>query len=136
MQCGWDTDQFPNSVPETTLALYYILQGGGFTHGGLNFDAKARRQSLDPVDMFHAHIGGADVCARSLLNAEKLINDGGMGRFVAERYAGWQQPWAREVLDGKSSLAAVADHALARNIDQPPVSGRQEYLENLINRNC
>jgi xylose isomerase len=116
--------------------MYYILQGGGFTHGGLNFDAKARRQSLDPVDMFHAHIGGVDVCARSLLNAEKLIADGGMGKFVAERYAAWQQPWAREVLDGKSNLAAVADHALTRNIDQPPVSGRQEYLENLVNRHC
>jgi xylose isomerase len=136
MQCGWDTDQFPNNVPETTLAMFYILQGGGFTHGGFNFDAKARRQSLDPVDMFHAHIGGADVCARALLNAEKLINDGGMSQFVAERYAGWQQPWAQQVLAGKSSLAAVADHALARNIDQPPVSGRQEYLENLVNRYC
>jgi hypothetical protein len=81
-------------------------------------------------------IGGADVCASALLNAEKLINDGAMGRFVAERCAGWQQPWAREVLDGKSSRAAVAAHALARKIDQPPVSGRQEHLENLVNRYC
>jgi xylose isomerase len=137
MQCGWDTDQFPNNVPDTALAMYYILQGGGFTHGGLNFDAKARRQSLDPVDMFHAHIGGADVCARALLIAEQLIQNGEMASFVARRYAGWQgSAWARDVLDGKGSLAAVADHALARNIDAPPVSGRQEFLENLVNRFC
>jgi xylose isomerase len=136
MQCGWDTDQFPNNVPETALAMYYILQGGGLTHGGLNFDAKARRQSLDPADMFHAHIGGVDVCARALLIAEQMIADGGMAKFVAQRYAGWQQPWAQQVLVGKSNLAAVADHALTRNVDQLPVSGRQEYLENWVNRFC
>ncbi len=136
MQCGWDTDQFPNNIADTALAMYYVMQGGGMTHGGLNFDAKARRQSLDPVDMFHAHIGGVDVCARALLIAEQMIADGGMAKFVGERYAGWQQPWARDAFDGKSNLAAVADHALARNVDQPPVSGRQEYLENWCNKFC
>ena len=136
MQCGWDTDQFPNNVPETALALYYVLQAGGMTHGGLNFDAKARRQSLDPVDMFHAHIGGVDVCARGLLVAEQMMLDGGMSRFVAERYAGWQAPWAQQALSGAATLDAVADHAAARNIDEPPVSGRQEYLENFVNRFC
>jgi xylose isomerase len=136
MQCGWDTDQFPNNVPDTALAMYYILQGGGFTHGGLNFDAKARRQSLDPIDMFHAHIGGADVSARALLIAEKLITDGRWSEFVKQRYAGWQQPWAKDVLGGKMKLDDVADRAFKRNIDEPPVSGRQEYLENLINQFC
>jgi xylose isomerase len=136
MQCGWDTDQFPNNVPDTALAMYYILQGGGFTHGGLNFDAKARRQSLDPIDMFHAHIGGADVSARALLIAEKLITDGRWSEFVKQRYAGWQQPWAKDVLGGKMKLDDVADRALKRNVDEPPVSGRQEYLENLINQFC
>jgi xylose isomerase len=136
MQCGWDTDQFPNNVPETALALYYVLQGGGMKFGGLNFDAKARRQSLDPVDMFMAHIGGVDVCARGLLIAEQMIKDGGMHKFVSERYAGWQAPWAQDALDGKSTLDAVAEHAFQRNIDEPPVSGRQEYLENLVNRFC
>jgi xylose isomerase len=134
MQCGWDTDQFPNNVAETALALYYIQQGGGFTHGGLNFDAKARRQSLDPEDMFHAHIGGVDVCARALLIAEQMILDGGMHKFVQQRYAGWQAPWAQAVLAGQSNLDAVADHAWQRNVDQPPVSGRQEMLENWCNR--
>ncbi len=136
MQCGWDTDQFPNNVPDTALAMYYIMQGGGFTTGGLNFDAKARRQSLDGMDMFHSHIGGVDVSARALLIAEKLIVDGRFAGFVKDRYAGWQADWAQNALNGKTNLDAVADHALQRNIDEPPVSGRQEYLENLVNRFC
>ena len=134
MQCGWDTDQFPNNIPETALALYYILQGGGFTHGGLNFDAKARRQSLDAEDMFHAHIGGMDVCARALLIAEAMIKDGTMAKFVEDRYATWQAPWAQDVLAGKSNLDAVANMALERNVDKAPASGRQEFLENWCNK--
>jgi xylose isomerase len=134
MQCGWDTDQFPNNIPETALAMYYILQGGGLTHGGLNFDAKARRQSINPEDMFHAHIGGVDVCARALLIAEKMVQDDVMAKFVDQRYASWQAPWAQQVLEGKSDLSAVADHAWERNVDQPPASGRQEMLENWCNR--
>jgi xylose isomerase len=136
MQCGWDTDQFPNNVPDTALAMYYIMQGGGFDYGGLNFDAKSRRQSIDPIDIFYSHIGGIDVCARSLLIAEKLIIDGRWNQFVTERYAGWQQPWAQAALNGSTTLDAVADHAYTRNIDELPVSGRQEYLENLINQFC
>jgi xylose isomerase len=136
MQCGWDTDQFPNNVPDTALAMYYIMQGGGFSYGGLNFDAKSRRQSIDPVDIFYSHIGGIDVCARSLLIAEKLILDGRWNQFVTERYAGWQQPWAQAALNGTATLDGVADHAHTRNIDELPVSGRQEYLENLINQFC
>ena len=131
-----DTDQFPNNVPETALAMYYVLQGGGMTHGGLNFDAKARRQSLGPADMFHGHIGGVDVCARGLLIAEQMINNGGMHNFVEQRYAGWQTPWAQEALSGTCTLDTIADHAINRNIDEAPVSGGQEYLENLINRFC
>jgi xylose isomerase len=136
MQCGWDTDQFPNNVPDTALAMYYIMEGGGFTHGGVNFDAKSRRQSLDPVDMFHSHIGGVDVTARGLLIAEKLIQDGKWTEFVKQRYDGWQAPWAQEVLAGKCKLDDVADHAFKRNIDEAPASGRQEYLENLVNQFC
>jgi len=136
MQCGWDTDQFPNNVPETALAMYYMLQGGGMKHGGLNFDAKARRQSLDAVDMFHAHIGGVDTCARGLLIAEQIILDGSFGKFVDDRYASWQTPWAQDVLAGKATLESVAEHALQRNVDEPPISGRQEFLENLVNRFC
>ena len=134
MQCGWDTDQFPNNVPDTALALYYILQGGGYTHGGTNFDAKARRQSLDAEDMFYSHIGGVDVCAKALLMAEAMIDDGTMQKVVERRYSSWQAPWAQDVLDGKSTLDSVAQHAWDRNIDQPPVSGGQEFLENWCNK--
>ena len=133
-QLGWDTDQFPNNVAELTQTLYLILQNGGFKTGGCNFDAKVRRQSLDPADLFHGHIGGMDVCARALLAAEKLIQDGQLAAVVAQRYAGWRQPWAQDVLAGKMSLDALADKVLQNNQDVLPVSGRQEYLENLVNR--
>ncbi len=133
MQCGWDTDQFPNSVPETALALYLILQAGGFTTGGLNFDAKVRRQSIDPADMFHGHIGGMDVAARALLVAEKMVADGRLARHGDARYAGWRTGFGQEVLAGKMGLDQVAARVLERNQDTLPVSGRQEMLENLLN---
>jgi xylose isomerase len=133
MQCGWDTDQFPNSVPETALALYLILQAGGFTTGGLNFDAKVRRQSIDPADMFYGHIGGMDVAARALLVAEKMVTDGRLERHLDARYAGWSNPFGQDVLAGRLGLDQVAARVLERNQDTPPVSGRQEMLENLLN---
>ena len=134
MQCAWDTDQFPNSIPETALAMYLILKGGGFTTGGVNFDAKVRRQSIDPEDMFYGHIGGMDVTARALLIAEKMLQEGQLDRHVDARYAGWATAFGQEVLGGKMTLDAVADRVLQRNVDTPPQSGRQEYLENLLNR--
>jgi xylose isomerase len=133
MQCGWDTDQFPNNVAETALAMYLIVQGGGFTSGGLNFDAKVRRQSIDPEDMFYGHIGGMDVAARALLVAEKMIQDGRHAQHVAQRYQGWQSGLGQDILAGRSSLADLAARSLERNTDTRPVSGRQEYLENLLN---
>ena len=136
MQCGWDTDQFPNNVPETALALYTILQGGGFSTGGLNFDSKVRRQSIDAQDLFHGHIGGMDVAARGLLIAEKMINDGRLADFVKERYAGWDGAFGRDVMSGNVSLEQAAARVLHRNADVAPVSGRQEYLENLLNQSC
>ena len=94
-QSGWDTDQFPNNVPEVALAYYEILKAGGFTTGGTNFDAKLRRQSLDPQDLLIAHIGGMDTCARGLKAAAKMIEDKVLTSFVDERYAGWSQAgWA------------------------------------------
>jgi xylose isomerase len=132
-QLGWDTDQFPNNIPEQALALYYILQGGGFTTGGLNFDAKIRRQSIDPLDLLHGHVGGIDTSARALLIAEKMIKDGAHQRHVEERYAGWNTAEAKEILAGKHSLADLAKLAESRKLDPQPKSGRQEYLENLIN---
>ena len=133
MQCQWDTDQFPNSLPETALAMYTILQGGGFTTGGINFDAKVRRQSIEPEDMFYGHVGAMDVCARALLIAEKMIVDGRVAQFVDQRYAGWQSIFGQDMLTGKTSLEAVAKHVLDRNQDTQPVSGRQELLENWLN---
>lgn len=132
-QNGWDTDQFPNHVPEVTLALYHILKGGGFTTGGFNFDAKLRRQSIDAEDLFHAHIGGIDTLARGLLNAAAMIEDGRLDRFVAQRYAGWDTPLGRHILNG-ATLDACATHVTSNQTDPKPVSGRQEHLENLVNR--
>ena len=131
---GWDTDQFPNSVPEVTLGLYAILQAGGFTTGGLNFDAKLRRQSIDPVDLFHAHVGGMDVCARALLAAERMIQDGRLASARESRYKGWREPFGQEILQGRLDLTALSQRALGRDPDVRPVSGRQEWFENLVNR--
>ncbi len=132
-QLGWDTDQFPNNVSETGLAMYHILQGGGFTTGGLNFDAKVRRQSLDPDDLLHAHIGGMDVSARGLLIAARMIEDGALARHVKERYAGWESAEGKAILAGQRSLADLAASVEARNHEPQPRSGRQEFLENLLN---
>jgi len=93
-----------------------------------------RRQSIDAEDLFHGHIGGMDVCARALLVAEQMIVDGRLAAHVSQRYAGWDTPAAREILDGRVSLDQLADRVLARNTDVAPRSGRQEYLENLVNR--
>jgi xylose isomerase len=133
-QNGWDTDQFPSSAEEATLALYTILRAGGLGSGGFNFDAKLRRQSIDPVDLLHAHVGGIDVLARGLLNAARMIEDGALSRELEQRYAGWEAPLGREILAGKRSLAELAALALAQGLDPKPRSGGQERLENLVNR--
>jgi len=133
-QNGWDTDQFPNNVAEITLAMYFILQGGGLGSGGLNFDAKLRRQSIDPEDMFHGHIGGMDVCARALVNAARMIEDGNLKSAVAARYADWDSELGRAYLDGSMSLSDLSDWVLDKGLDPEPRSGRQEALENLVNR--
>ena len=135
-QLGWDTDQFPNNVPELAVALYHILQGGGFTTGGFNFDAKVRRQSIDAVDLFYGHVGAMDVAARALLAAERMIVDGGLKKIVADRYAGWHSPFGKAVLAGNASLESLSEHVLGKDSEPQPVSGRQEYLENLVNRFC
>jgi len=133
MQCGWDTDQFPNNLPDTALALYHVLKGGGLTHGGLNFDAKVRRQSIDAADLFHGHVGAMDLCARALLVAERMIVDGRPTRELDARYAGWDGEVGKKLLSPQMSLDDVATHALQRNVDERPVSGRQEAWENLVN---
>jgi xylose isomerase len=133
-QSGWDTDQFPNNVEDTALALYFILRAGGLGSGGLNFDAKVRRQSIDPVDLIHAHAGAMDVCARALLVAARLIEEQTLSRPLAERYAGWDEAEGSAILAGKRTLADIADAAEAAGIDPQPRSGRQERLENAVMR--
>jgi xylose isomerase len=111
-----------------------VLQGGGFTTGGNNFDAKVRRQSIDPADLFYGHIGAVDILARGLLSAAAMLEGGEMKSFVEQRYAGWRTDSARAMLDGRSTLAAIADTAVAENVAPVQRSGRQEYLENLVSR--
>lgn len=133
-QNGWDTDQFPNSVEELTLAMLEVLRAGGFETGGFNFDAKVRRQSMEPIDLFHGHVGAIDVVARALLRAAAIIEDGRLDAFRADRYAGWDGALGDELAGPGSSLARAADVALERNLIPRPRSGRQEMLENLLNR--
>ena len=131
-QSGWDTDQFPNNTPEVALAYYYILKAGGFTTGGTNFDAKIRRQSIDAVDLVAAHIGGMDICARGLKAAAAMIEDGGLENALLQRYSGWKSPKAESMLG--SSLDEISARVLNDGINPEPQSGRQEILENYVNR--
>jgi xylose isomerase len=131
-QSGWDTDQFPNNHAEKALAFYEILRAGGYTTGGTNFDAKLRRQSLDPEDLVLAHVGGMDTCARALKCAAALIESGELEAARQARYAGWETPAGRALLEG--SLVDAAAGVLAGTIEPRPRSGRQERLENLWNR--
>jgi xylose isomerase len=133
-QSGWDTDQFPNNVPEMALAYYQVLLAGGFITGGTNFDAKLRRQSLDPQDLLVAHIGGMDCCARGLKAAARMIEDKALIRPLEERYAGWNGEEANAILGGKRTLEQVAERVVKDGIEPQPRSGRQEYLENVVNR--
>jgi xylose isomerase len=133
-QNGWDTDQFPNSVDELALAVYEIVKAGGFTTGGFNFDTKLRRQSLSRSDLFHAHVGGIDTLARSLLVAAGMIEDGTLERLRGERYAGWTSDLGRSILSGDALFEMLAGRVLAGDIDPKPVSGQQERLENAVNQ--
>jgi xylose isomerase len=133
-QSGWDTDQFPNNVPEMALAYYQVLQAGGFKTGGTNFDAKLRRQSIDPEDLLIGHIGAMDCCARGLKAAAKMIEDKALSGPLEERYAGWRTAESRAMLSGKRSLEEIAERVVKKKIEPEPKSGRQELLENIVNR--
>ncbi len=132
-QSGWDTDQFAMNIPEMALAQYEILKAGGFTSGGMNFDAKIRRQSIDPDDLLHAHVGSMDACARGLLIAAAMIKDRKLEKLVAKRYAKWNEPHNQAMLEGKESLEQIAARVHKTDIDPQPQSGRQEYLESILN---
>ncbi|HOQ31292.1 MAG TPA: xylose isomerase [Candidatus Hydrogenedens sp.] len=129
---GWDTDQFPTDLYDTTLAMYIILKAGGFTTGGLNFDAHVRRQSIDPIDLFYAHIGAMDAFARGLKIAEKLIKDKVFEKAIAQRYAGWDKDLGKKIESKKVSFVELAKYAEEHG--EPKLqSGRQELLENILN---
>ena len=132
-QSGWDTDQFPNNVPEMALAYYEVLRAGGFTTGGTNFDAKLRRQSLDAEDLILAHVGGMDACAAGLKAAAAMLEDGQLEAARDARYAGWETDGGKALL-GNATLGDCFDTVLRDNINPEPRSGRQERLENLVNR--
>jgi xylose isomerase len=131
---GWDTDQFPIDLHSMILAMYYVIRSGGLGRGGMNFDAKVRRQSIEPADIIHAHIGGVDLCARAFLIAARLFEEGHLAKEVADRYAGWDTPQARAMLSGALSLDEIAVKAEAEELNPSPRSGRQERLENLVSR--
>ncbi len=130
---GWDTDQFPTDIYLTTKCMMAILDMGGFTTGGVNFDAKVRRESFEPIDLFHAHIGGMDAFARGLKIAHAIREDGRLAAFVKDRYSSWDSDLGKKVESGKSSFAELEAHAFKAGDVTTNKSGRQEMLENLIN---
>jgi xylose isomerase len=132
-QNGWDTDQFPNNVNELAEAMLVILEAGGFKGGGINFDAKIRRNSTDPQDLFFAHIGGMDAFARALIIADDVLQKSGYREIRKERYASFDQGKGKEYEEGKLSLEELRNYAL-ENGEPATVSGKQELLENIINR--
>ena len=133
-QNGWDTDQFPNSVEELSLAVHEILRGGGLGSGGFNFDTKLRRQSMDRMDLFHGHIGGIDTLAQSLLVAADMLEQQTLTGARADRYAGWSGDLGAGILSGTESLESLTAKVASGEVDPDPVSGRQEFLENQVNQ--
>jgi xylose isomerase len=130
---GWDTDQFPTDIYLTTRCMLEVLAMGGFTTGGVNFDAKVRRESYEPIDLFHAHIGGMDAFARGLKIAHAIREDGRLADFVKDRYKSWNGDLGQKIEGGKSSFEDLEAIALKAGDVTTNTSGRQEFLENLIN---
>ena len=134
MLLGWDTDQFPTNVYETALCMYEVIKAGGFTNGGLNFDAKARRGSYTPEDIFHSYIAGMDAFALGLRIAYKMIEDGRIDNFVSDRYASWSTGIGADIINGKVSFEDLEKYALAKGeVVDSLSSGRQEMLESVMN---
>jgi len=130
---GWDTDQFPTNIYLTAYTMLSVLKYGGFTTGGVNFDAKVRRESFEPVDLFHAHIGGMDAFARGLKLAAAIRKDGRLAAFVADRYASWDKGIGAKIESGKATMKELETYILKKGEAAANTSGRQEFLENLIN---
>jgi len=132
-QNGWDTDQFPNDINEITECMLIILEAGGFQGGGINFDAKIRRNSTDPADLFYAHIGGMDLFARALVTADNILQKSVYKKLRTDRYASFDSGTGKDFEEGKVSLEDLRNYAIA-NGEPKVTSGKQEYIENLINR--
>ncbi|MDX1953983.1 MAG: xylose isomerase [Chitinophagaceae bacterium] len=132
-QNGWDTDQFPNNINELVEAMLIIIEAGGFQGGGINFDAKIRRNSTDPEDLFHAHIGGMDSFARALITADKILQASDYKKLRADRYASYDSGKGLEFEQGKLNLEDLMSLAIEKG-EPETRSGKQEYIENLINR--
>ncbi len=130
---GWDTDQFPTDIYLTTQCMLSILNAGGLTTGGVNFDAKVRRESFEPMDLFYAHIGGMDAFARGLKIAAAIRKDGRLAEFVRHRYRSWDSGLGQEIEAGKSNFEKLEKYMLKKGEPSPNESGRQEFLENLVN---
>jgi len=130
---GWDTDQFPTNIYLTAYTMLSVLKYGGFKTGGVNFDAKVRRESFEPNDLFYAHIGGMDAFARGLKIAAAIRKDGRLAEFVKQRYSSWDSGIGAKIESGKASFADLEAYMLKRGDATPNTSGRQEFLENLIN---
>ena len=132
-QNGWDTDQFPNDINEITESMLIILEAGGFQGGGINFDAKIRRNSTDPADLFYAHIGGMDVFARALITADNILQKSEYRKFRKDRYASYDTGKGKAFEEGKMTLEDLRNYAV-ENGEPKTISGKQEYIENLVNR--
>ena len=131
---GWDTDQFPTNVYDTTMCMYEVIKAGGFTNGGLNFDAKARRGSFTPEDIFYSYIAGMDAFALGFRAALKLIEDGRIDKFVEDRYASWKTGIGADIIAGKADFASLEKYALEKGeVTDSLSSGRQEMLESILN---
>jgi xylose isomerase len=131
---GWDTDQFPNNAQELVPSLVQLVQDQGFTTGGFNFDAKLRRQSVDPLDLYVAHIGGIDTIARALLAATDVVKEGKLEDLKKQRYQGWSGELGKKIAAGGFDLASLADLATGKDFNPTPHSGRQELAESIIAR--
>ena len=131
---GWDTDQFPTNAYDAALCMYEVLKAGGFTNGGLNFDSKARRGSFEMEDIFHSYIAGMDTFALGLKIAQKMIDDGRIDQFVADRYASWNTGIGADIISGKATMADLEAYALSKgDVTASLKSGRQEMLESILN---
>jgi xylose isomerase len=133
---GWDTDQFPNNAQELVPSLVQLVEDEGFSTGGFNFDAKLRRQSVDPADLYLAHIAGIDTISRALLAAADIVTDGSLNHLKQERYQGWSGELGKRIVGGELNLASLADLATDKGLDPAPRSGRQELAESIIARHC